>query len=64
MTAEIDQFGNSLAAEGEERVLYAGLPEHETYQDRSVNGIPYHPEVIDWYKKKTAELGVEHRLGD
>ncbi len=49
---------------GEERVLYAGLPEYETYQDRSVNGIPYHPEVIDWYKKKTAELGVEHHLGD
>lgn len=47
----------------EERVLYAGLPEYETYQDRSVNGIPYHPEVIDWYRKKTAELGVEHRLG-
>lgn len=51
-------------APGEERVLYAGLPEHETYQDRSVNGIPYHPEVIDWFRKKTAELGVEHRLGD
>lgn len=51
-------------APGEERVLYAGLPEYETYQDRSVNGIPYHPDVIDWFRKKTAELGVEHRLGD
>lgn len=50
--------------EGEERVLYAGLPEYETRQDRSVNGIPYHPEVIEWYKKTTAELGVEHYLGD
>ena len=51
-------------APGEDRVLYAGLPEHETYQDRSVNGIPYHPEVIKWFHKKTAELGVEHQLGD
>ena len=51
-------------APGEERVLYAGLPEYETYQDRSVNGIPYHPEVIDWFREKTAELGVEHRLGE
>ncbi len=51
-------------APGHERVLYAGLPEYETYQDRSVNGIPYHPEVIQWFRKKTAELGVEHRLGN
>jgi hypothetical protein len=28
------------------------------------NGIPYHPEVIDWFRRKTAELGVEHFLGD
>ena len=51
-------------APGKERVLYAGLPEYEAYQDRSVNGIPYHPEVIDWFRRKTDELGVEHRLGD
>ena len=44
-------LGSYEPAPGEERVLYAGLPEHEAYQDRSVNGIPYHPEVIAWFKK-------------
>ena len=52
------------SAPGHESVLYAGLPEYEAYQDRSVNGIPYHPEVIEWFRSKTAELGVEHFLGD
>ena len=60
---DMDHFMKSLRecepAPGEERVLYAGLPEYETYQDRSVNGIPYHPEVIEWYQKMTADLDVE-----
>jgi len=38
---------------------YAGLAEYEAYQDRSVNGLPYHPEVIEWFRRKTAELGLE-----
>jgi L-2-hydroxycarboxylate dehydrogenase (NAD+) len=65
---DMDFFMKSLRectpAPGHDRVLYAGLPEYEAYQDRSVNGIPYHPEVIDWFRQKTAELGVEHYLGD
>ena len=59
---DMDHFMKSLRecqpAPGHERVLYAGLPEHEAYQDRSVNGIPYHPEVIEWFGKVTAELGI------
>ncbi len=65
---DMDLYMRSLRecapAPGHERVFYAGLPEHEAYQDRSANGIPYHPEVIDWFRRKTAELGVEHFLGD
>jgi len=65
---DMDHFMKSLrecpTAPGEQRVLYAALPEYETYQDHSVNGIPYHPEVIEWYHRKTAELGVEHFLGN
>lgn len=49
-------------APGHERVFYAGLPEHETEIERRAKGIPYHPEVIEWYKKTAEELGVEHRL--
>ncbi len=49
---------------GHERVLYAGLPEHETELDRRARGIPYHPEVVDWFRTTAADLGVEHPLGD
>ena len=50
--------------EGHERVFYAGLPEHETELERRARGIPYHPEVVDWFRKTAAELGVDHPLGD
>lgn len=49
-------------APGQERVLYAGLPEHEAEQDRRARGIPYHPDVIDWFRKTAQELGAEHQL--
>lgn len=46
-------------APGEERVLYAGLREHEIEAERRARGIPYHPDVVDWLRKTAAELGVE-----
>ena len=46
-------------APGHDRVLYAGLSEHETELDRRANGIPYHPDVVEWFRKTTAELGVD-----
>jgi L-2-hydroxycarboxylate dehydrogenase (NAD+) len=49
-------------APGHDRVLYAGLPEHETELDRRARGIPYHPEVIEYFRNLAAELGVEHCL--
>lgn len=45
-------------ADGAERVLYPGLPEHEHEVDRRVNGIPLHSEVIAWFDLITAELGI------
>lgn len=47
---------------GHERVLYAGLPEHEAEAERRARGIPYHPDVIDWFRKTAAELSAAHRL--
>jgi LDH2 family malate/lactate/ureidoglycolate dehydrogenase len=64
---EMDTFMKGLRetppAPGCERVLYAGLPEHETESERRERGIPYHPDVVDWFRKTAAELGVPHRLG-
>lgn len=46
----------------EDRVLYAGLPEHETEVERSREGIPLHPEVIEWFQGICAELSIEFTL--
>lgn len=58
----MDQFlrtlKNTPPAEGQERVLYAGLPEHETLQDRRAKGIPLHPEVIQWFEDICGELDI------
>lgn len=49
-------------AKGHDRVLYAGLAEHETEQERRRNGIPYHPDVVQYFKDVSAQVGVDHRL--
>ena len=45
-------------APGAERVLYAGLEEHEQEIERAEKGIPYHPEVIEWFRSTFSELGM------
>ena len=47
---------------GAERVVYAGLPEQEEETERREHGIPYHPEVIDWFRGITDELKIDWRL--
>jgi L-2-hydroxycarboxylate dehydrogenase (NAD+) len=49
-------------APGHDRVVYAGLPEHEAEIERLGKGIPYHPEVIDWFRGVTTELGLPYRF--
>ena len=49
-------------AKGHERVLYAGLDEHETELDRRANGIPYHPDVVQKFIETATEVGVDHAL--
>ena len=52
----------SKTAPGQERVYYAGLNAYETEQERAELGIPYHPEVIDWFHEILGELGVPDDL--
>ena len=65
-TADIDTYLRRLLdsqpAPGEDRVEYAGIGEHEAELDRSANGIPYHPEVIEWFRTTCDSLGATHRL--
>ncbi len=64
---DMDTFMKALRetppAPGHERVIYAGVLEHEAEQDRRARGIPYHPQVVEWFRKTAAELGVPHELG-
>ena len=64
--ADLDQYLTDLLecppAPGADRVLYSGWPEAQTAAERAERGIPYHPEVIDWFRQATAEHGVEWRL--
>ena len=53
---------NTPPAPGHHRVVYAGLPEHETELDRRARGIPYHPDVVDYFRNLAADHGVAHRL--
>ncbi len=46
-------------APGHDRVLYAGLPEHEESIRRQADGIPLHREVVDWFDQIAGELGVD-----
>lgn len=59
---DMDDFLEGLAstppAPGHDRVVYAGLPEHEETQKRLAEGIPYHREVIDWFQSISAELDL------
>ncbi len=48
----------SPTAPGHKRVYYAGLPEHEEEIDRKKNGVPLHPEVIEWFRGVTSELAI------
>ena len=43
-------------------MLYAGLREHEVEAERRERGIPYHPQVVDYYRGLCSELGVEESL--
>ena len=58
----MDDFVRTLKstqpALGHQRVLYPGLPEAETEQERGTRGIPLHPEVVQWFRGICNELGI------
>jgi LDH2 family malate/lactate/ureidoglycolate dehydrogenase len=63
MDALLKGLRETPVAPGCDRVLYAGLREHEIDAERRARGIPYHTEVVEWFRKTATEFGVEHRLG-
>jgi len=59
MDAYLRSILDCKPAPGESRVVYPGIPEHEAEIDRRENGIPYHPEVIEWFNGVMEQLGLE-----
>jgi len=62
MDAYLTRLRTAQPAPGAERVFYPGLVEEEEAARRQKLGIPYHPEVIEWFKTVQEELGVTDRL--
>jgi LDH2 family malate/lactate/ureidoglycolate dehydrogenase len=64
---EMDRYLADLracpTAPGHDRVLYAGLAEHEIELERRAKGIPYHVDVVKYFRELAAELGVSTDLG-
>lgn len=62
MDVYLKRLREAKPAPGADRVMYAGLIEHEEQAMRLERGIPYHPEVIEWFKGIVTELDLEDRL--
>lgn len=62
MDSYLKRLRQCAPAPGEERVVYPGMLEHEEEIARREHGIPYHPEVIEWFTATCDELGAEHAL--
>jgi len=47
---------------GHDQVWYAGLPEYYEGKKRGAEGVPLHPEVIDWFRSICAEFEIPFDL--
>lgn len=62
MDAFLEGLANTPPAPGHDRVPYPGLSEGEETAQRLRDGIPYHREVIDWFRSIGAELDIPVKL--
>lgn len=63
MDALLKRLRESKPAPGNDRVMYAGLGEHEEEIDRRANGVPYHATTIEYINSICGELGLPHHFG-
>lgn len=49
-------------APGHDRVVYAGLVEAETVEERKANGIPLHLKVVDWFRTACSDMEIPFNL--
>jgi LDH2 family malate/lactate/ureidoglycolate dehydrogenase len=58
----LQMMKSTRPAPGHDRVLVAGQPEAEMEVIRRKEGIPLHPEVVQWIQDTCGELSVECRF--
>ena len=58
----LEMMKSTKPAPGHERVMVAGQPEAEMEVIRREEGIPLHPEVVQWIQDTCGELSVECRF--
>ena len=63
MDALLKRLRESKPAPGNDRVMYAGLSEHEEEIDRRANGVPYHTTTLEYINSICGELGLPHHFG-
>ena len=63
---EMDRYLKALRtsppAPGFDRVLYAGMQAQEMAEQRKANGIPYHPEVLKWFRNALSNNDLKCRF--
>ena len=57
----LKQKSSIINSEGKE-VVYAGYIEANEQEKRKKEGIPLHPEVVEWYKKTSNELKIDQLI--
>jgi LDH2 family malate/lactate/ureidoglycolate dehydrogenase len=62
MDERVRDLRSTTPAPGFKRVMVAGQPEWENLQDRTTNGIPLHPRVIEMLKGYAQKYGVPYDL--
>jgi LDH2 family malate/lactate/ureidoglycolate dehydrogenase len=62
MDARLRDLKSTTPQPGFKRVMVAGQPEWENLQDRSANGIPLHPKVIEMLQGYAQKYGVPYDL--
>ena len=62
LDALLERISSMDPIEGQDRVYYAGLIEHEETAARKAEGIPYHREVVEWFNGVSEELKLGYRL--
>ncbi len=62
MDRVLERMRTTAPVDPTQPVIYAGIKEHQARADRTKNGIPLHPQVVDFLRELTVKLGCDCRV--